>query len=883
MQFLNRNWLKLILMYCLILAPVLALQPQAQAPTGRVRVKDRILTPGGQPRVGKVTFVLLQAAVGPNGLIPAKSSVSAELDLQGWFDVWIYPSTSVSPQGYYNVLFQPSGSVTTENLGVYSFPNSTAILTLAPNRVTDTNLQARYKLADDTTVQNLAATAATAAATTATEVAAAETTRILTEGLSPNAIPRYDATQGKFVNNAGSADSLPINNGDGTVTWVHKDAITFATPGTPIVTAPDATLDMKGKAELGLIPAYTISSLPTCNASRVNRQVRVTDGNRGMRVCKNVSGTTYKWTDPSGGVFDVRDFGAVGDGTTDDSTAINAADTAAAEVGGIVRFSVRGDGSGPTVYVLGTAAIELKQGVTYEGAAPSLASAASSVRGVYVKPTGAFYAFQNNGAAMNGLTIRNLAIDLTDPDALGAVYAYGTSYSKFEAIRIRLDQSFSSTRKHVFRFRGGAFGAYGNTFTNCDIYNQGIQGGLATGFLFEDSANNNYVMNTLASGIDQPYVVDGTNAITFVNAGGDFGIFRTFTFQNNARQNTVIGGRSEHGSIAATLTRASNVVTATHDGSFRVQVGQEIRVATAGDNSFVTAATSEVLVASVISATQFTYNQTGANATTTGTVNPGQILYYSDGSYNNSAFGVQQVAAPRGVKDENTVYGNSVYLSDNLGQFNTNTSIALGNSGNRIHGTTITAPGNIRSDDTVVGNGFTSGVGFQISSNKALRMPSTNVADQLFLDVPNITFRNSASSLSTYATLTPTQFQSPSFRATGNSGLAFLFDGSPAIRASSTTAATTLFMDVPRIEFRDISAGYATVGKNTNGAWQFNSLQVGSGAIFTDSNAIPAITTGTAAPATTPARVGLIYLDTTNKKMYISMGTTSSTDWVIQN
>lgn len=41
--------------------------------------------------------------------------------------------------------------------------------------------------------------------------------------------------------------------------------------------------------------------------------------------------------------------------------------------------------------------------------------------------------------------------------------------------------------------------------------------------------------------------------------------------------------------------------------------------------------------------------------------------------------------------------------------------------------------------------------------------------------------------------------------------------------------------------------------------------------------------TGTAAPATTPAAVGIQFVDTTNKKIYVATGTSSSADWTILN
>lgn len=45
----------------------------------------------------------------------------------------------------------------------------------------------------------------------------------------------------------------------------------------------------------------------------------------------------------------------------------------------------------------------------------------------------------------------------------------------------------------------------------------------------------------------------------------------------------------------------------------------------------------------------------------------------------------------------------------------------------------------------------------------------------------------------------------------------------------------------------------------------------------------PIITSGTAAPSSTPQKVGDIYVDITNKKLYFSTGTSSSADWTIAN
>lgn len=48
-------------------------------------------------------------------------------------------------------------------------------------------------------------------------------------------------------------------------------------------------------------------------------------------------------------------------------------------------------------------------------------------------------------------------------------------------------------------------------------------------------------------------------------------------------------------------------------------------------------------------------------------------------------------------------------------------------------------------------------------------------------------------------------------------------------------------------------------------------------------NTIGGAITGTAAPVTTPVRVGQQFIDTTNKKIYVATGTSSSSDWTILN
>lgn len=78
------------------------------------------------------------------------------------------------------------------------------------------------------------------------------------------------------------------------------------------------------------LPSVAYASLPAATAGRV---ARVSDSARGLWIA---NGTT--WAAVNGRVFDVGQFGAVGNGVADDTAAIQAAVTAAAVSGGTVRF-----------------------------------------------------------------------------------------------------------------------------------------------------------------------------------------------------------------------------------------------------------------------------------------------------------------------------------------------------------------------------------------------------------------------------------------------------------------------------------------------------------------------------------------------------------------
>jgi len=92
------------------------------------------------------------------------------------------------------------------------------------------------------------------------------------------------------------------------------------------------------------------------------------------------------------------------------------------------------------------------------------------------------------------------------------------------------------------------------------------------------------------------------------------------------------------------------------------------------------------------------------------------------------------------------------------------------------------------------------------------------------------------------------------------------------------------------------AASFATAGHNHDAVYLAldatadNSLALGgtnssgwSLATHNHNSTYPTIETGTAAPSSTPSKVGDMYVDTSNKKLYFAVGTSSSSDWEIAN
>jgi hypothetical protein len=102
-----------------------------------------------------------------------------------------------------------------------------------------------------------------------------------------------------------------------------------------------------------IIDSKTENSLPA--AGTAGRLVNLTDGPRGLWL-----DTGSQWVSVNGGMFNVRFFGATGDGSTDDAAAINAAVEAANQAGGGCVFFPSG------TYVVGSA-IKMRSNIQYVG------------------------------------------------------------------------------------------------------------------------------------------------------------------------------------------------------------------------------------------------------------------------------------------------------------------------------------------------------------------------------------------------------------------------------------------------------------------------------------------------------------------------------------
>jgi hypothetical protein len=326
-----------------------------QAQTAKTRIVDTIVDAGGNPRSGRVTFILTRKASSPGGVIPVGAAVSAQLDASGKFDISVHPSVSLSPKTYYQVWFVDNNN-RQELIGIYDIPAASGIISLSAYKVTDTNLAAQYTFASTTDVNALVTTVSNATLSKLNGVTRAdgkvqiyksasgtfEDSSITDNGITV-AIDRNTIINGtQTVNGTSSVTGNQTVGGNqtvsGTVTagnLVGNGAgitgLAGATGGvanigtTTIGADTDANasgiideqiglvtkrrLNNDGTTDLiGGIVAYTKAGLPAPgNAGRI---ARVTDDSRGLWIDTGTS-----WRSVSGAA-DVMDFGAIGDGAS---------------------------------------------------------------------------------------------------------------------------------------------------------------------------------------------------------------------------------------------------------------------------------------------------------------------------------------------------------------------------------------------------------------------------------------------------------------------------------------------------------------------------------------------------------------------------------------
>ena len=377
---------------------------------------------------------------------------------------------------------------------------------------------------------------------------------------------------------------------------------------------------------------YTIATLPTCSATANNGQsVSVSDGNKGSRTCRNTNGSTYKWVDDNP-VFNVQNFGACGGCSTAVNDAAILAAVSAAVPGDIIDFPTDPDGTS-AVYDIATG-IPLRMGLRYRGRGGGAIGSQSSYQGVVIRPTGAIWAFDRDvsqASVLSGVTIENINIQWSNSSVLGGINWDGISWGSITNVGIEPSADLV-TRRYGVKVNTTSYGCYYNNFTNVHLRGNGLN--RVTGFYFTGYAHENKVIGGSCQDCDIPVILEGVDGenIDGYAVDGSFDVAYKFIGGN---QNRIWGGRAEsYPKAGLSLSRTSNVVTVTHDGTTLFTVGQWVRIGSAGDSTF-NLTYAPVQIASVPSTTTFTYAQTAADATTTGTLYFGLVASFDSTSKGN--------------------------------------------------------------------------------------------------------------------------------------------------------------------------------------------------------------------------------------------------------
>lgn len=146
-----------------------------------------------------------------------------------------------------------------------------------------------------------------------------------------------------------------------------------------------------------------ISALPAISAAADSDLLPVVQGSGGSAVTRRATIAQLRGGILSDRAYHVRDFGAVGDGTTNDAPAIQAAvDAMNAAGGGILEF-------GPHAYRLASPVVVDSVAITFQGAGYTEGSTIADGTWLSIDTTG-FTPFTFTGSGARGSTVRNLAV-----------------------------------------------------------------------------------------------------------------------------------------------------------------------------------------------------------------------------------------------------------------------------------------------------------------------------------------------------------------------------------------------------------------------------------------------------------------------------------------
>lgn len=182
----------------------------------KTTVADTVTDASGNPRQGKITFILTQQVTTPSGLVPVGTSVSASLSSSGAFSVQLYPSRGMNPTAYYQVWFKDAATQNSETFGVYEIPPSATPVSLSANKLTNTNLAVQYLFVSVAGLE--AHTNAVANATIAQLVAQSRTTGKLQKWDGANLSDSIISESGAAATVAGSLTATGGLTAGGTVT-----------------------------------------------------------------------------------------------------------------------------------------------------------------------------------------------------------------------------------------------------------------------------------------------------------------------------------------------------------------------------------------------------------------------------------------------------------------------------------------------------------------------------------------------------------------------------------------------------------------------------------------------------------------------------------------